>query len=368
MRILHTIDSLGIYGAETVLLNLATEQQRRGETPVLLSIGSPDVADKPIEIEARRRGIASVPLRMRGLNLAGGAEIMRVARTQNIDVIHSHGYRSNILLGLLPRRLRRIPVVTTLHGWTAKSAWSKLGLYRTIDQRLLSRLDGVAVVNEQMLRLPALMRLQPPAQAIANGVCMPAASAPIPTDALVAKIVALRARGLTLFGVVGRLSPEKNVRGLVEALRLLNDKNLGLVILGAGPELAAIQRAITEAGLTDRVLLGGYVANARDYLALLDVLVIPSLTEGLPMILLEAMAAKLPVVATRVGDIPAVLGELGVLVEPGDSRKLAAAIGATVGRLAQMRALAAQAADRVATRYSATAMADSYSLLYTRVS
>jgi glycosyltransferase involved in cell wall biosynthesis len=197
---------------------------------------------------------------------------------------------------------------------------------------------------------------------------MPTASAPIPTDALAAKIAALRARQLTLLGVVGRLSPEKNVRGLIEALHLLNDKNLGLVVLGAGPELPAIQRSIAEAGLTDRVLLGGYVANARDYLALLDVLVIPSLTEGLPMILLEAMAAKLPVISTRVGDIPAVLGELGVLVEPGDAKQLAAAIGATVDGLAHVRVLAAQAADRVATRYSATAMADGYSLLYTRVS
>jgi glycosyltransferase involved in cell wall biosynthesis len=368
MRILHVIDSLGIYGAETVLLNLATEQQRRGDRPVLLSISSPDVADKPIEIEARRRGIECVLLRMRGLNLAGGAEIMRIAHTRDVDVIHSHGYKSNILLGLLPRRSRRIPVVTTLHGWTAKSTWSKLGLYRMIDQRLLSRLDGVAVVNEQMLRLPALMRLRPAAQAIANGVSMPAASAPIPTDALAQKIAALRARNLTLLGVVGRLSPEKNVVGLVEALHILDNRNLGLVVLGAGPELPAIQRSIAEAELTDRVLLAGYVANARDYLALLDVLVIPSLTEGLPMILLEAMAAKLPVVSTRVGDIPAVLGELGVLVEPCDSRKLATAISATVDRLAEMRTLAAQAADRVATEYSATAMADRYSLLYTRVS
>jgi len=91
MRILHVIDSLGIYGAETVLLNLATEQRRRGDCPVLLSIGSPNVADKPLEIEARRRSIECVPLRMRGLNLAGGAEIMRIAHTQNVDVIHSHG-------------------------------------------------------------------------------------------------------------------------------------------------------------------------------------------------------------------------------------------------------------------------------------
>jgi len=365
MRILHVIDSMGIYGAETVLLTLAIEQLHRGDHPLLLSIGNPGAADKAIEVEARRHGIECLPLRMRdGLNLTGGAGIARIATAQNIDVVHSHGYKSNILLGLLPRRTRHVPVVTTLHGWTAKSAWSKLGLYRMLDQKLLSRHDGVAVVNEQMLRLAALARLRPPALAIANGVSMPATTT-IPNDGLAAKIAALRARQLKLLGVVGRLSPEKNVRAAVDAMRQLDARHdLGLVILGAGPELTEIERSIAESGLKDRVLLGGYVANARDYLALLDVLVIPSLTEGLPMILLEAMAVKLPVISTRVGDIPAVLGELGVLVDPGDSAQLAAAIGATVDRLPEIRVLAERAAERVATHFSAATMTDRYSQLY----
>jgi glycosyltransferase involved in cell wall biosynthesis len=370
VRILHTIDSLGIYGAETVLLNLATEQQRRGDTPVLLSIGSPAAQEKAIESEARRRGIECVTLRMRdGLNLAGGAQIARIAQAQRIDVIHSHGYKSNILLALLPRRSRPAPVVTTLHGWTARSAWSKLGVYRMLDQRLLSRLDAVVVVNEHMLRLPAIARLGRPAQAIANGITAAAAAPANEHDALTKKMAAFRARHPTLLGVVGRLSPEKNVSALIEALHQLsgNHAGVGLVVLGAGPELERLEDLIALRGLSERVLLGGYAANARDYLPLLDVLVIPSLTEGLPMILLEAMAARIPVISTSVGDIPTVLGELGALVAPGDVRALATAIDAAVDRLPERRVLADRAAERVATHYSASAMADRYSRIYRSV-
>jgi glycosyltransferase involved in cell wall biosynthesis len=369
VRILHTIDSQGIYGAETVLLNLATEQIRRGEHPVLLSIGGLAATEKPIEIEARRRGIECIPLRMRdGLNFNGAREIARVAREKSIDVIHSHGYKSNILLGLLPRRAR-VATVTTLHGWTARSPWSKLGLYRLLDQLLLRRLDAVVVVDEQMLRLSALARLARPALAIANGIPSQLAPAGVREDALTNKISGLRSSHPTLLGVVGRLSPEKNVSCLVEALQQLaaSHAGLGLVILGDGPERERIEQSVAASKLAGRVLFGGYVANARDYLPLLDVLVIPSLTEGLPMILLEAMAARVPVIATRVGDIPAVLGALGVLVAPGDVKALAAAIATTVDNLPAHRALAGQAADRVATHYSASAMADRYSQVYRSV-
>jgi glycosyltransferase involved in cell wall biosynthesis len=339
---------------------------------VLLSIGHGAAGEKAIEIEARRRGLDCVPLRMRdGPNLAGARQIAEIAAARNIDVIHSHGYKSNILLALLPRRVRRVPVVTTLHGWTAKRALSKLGLYRSIDQLLLPRLDAVVVVNERMKDLPALKRLRRGVHAIPNGVTSASGEAPAANarDAIAEKIAALRTKHATILAVVGRLSPEKNVGGLLEAMHALSSSRpeAALLVLGAGPEFEAIQRRIVQLGLTDRVVLGGYVANARDYLPLIDVIVIPSLTEGLPMILLEAMSARVPVISTRVGDIPAVLADFGVLVEPGDSRALADAIGRTLDRMPEARALAARAAERVETHYSAAAMAGRYADVYRSV-
>ena len=368
MRVLHAIDSAGIYGAEAVLLSLASEQRLRGGHPMLLSMGSPGTAEKPIESEARRRGIECVTLRMRGaFDLAGALRLVRIAREQRADVIHSHGYKGNILLGLLPRRRRGAPVITTLHGWTAKRAWSKLGVYRLFDQYLLPRLDGVVIVNDQMRQLPALARLRRPPVTIPNGVA--AANPANSHDSPLARSIAeLRTRCPVLLGVVGRLSPEKNVVELIEALHACTAApHAGLVILGGGPERPAVENAIARLGLGQRVLLGGYVANARDYLASLDVLVIPSLTEGLPMILLEAMAASLPVIATRVGDIPAVLGDLGLLVPPADRTALTDAIAIVAQDLPRFRQLGARAAERVARDYSAAAMADRYAAVYESV-
>jgi glycosyltransferase involved in cell wall biosynthesis len=368
MRILHVIDSSGIYGAETVLLNLATEQRARGDAPLLLSLGGQNVAEKAIETEARRLGIRCLPLRMRdGLNLAAGREILRIAEDCRADIIHSHGYKGNILLGLQRRATRGVPVVTTLHGWTATSTWSKLGLYRALDQRMLSRLDGVVLVNDAMRRLPVLARLRPPPVTIANGVT--SANPGAKTDAaLMDSIAALRARSSVLFGVVGRLSPEKNVAELVEALHACTEApRAGLVILGTGPERDAVAGTIARLKLGDRVLPGGYVANARDYLPAFDALVIPSLTEGLPMVLLEAMAASLPVIATRVGEIPTVLGDLGLLVPPADRSALTAALATLANNLPRFSELGARAAERVAREYGAAAMAGRYAEVYRTV-
>src|SRR5437868_295503 len=282
MRILHTIDSSGIYGAETVLLNLAGEQQQRGHTPIILSIGNPSSAEKPLEDEAARRALQCIRHRMRdGLNLAGARQLLEIAGQQSVDVIHSHGYKSNILLGALPRSMRRQPLVTTLHGWTAKRTFSKLGLYRFLDQRLLPRLDAIVVVDEQMKHAPAIRALDPrKVHAIPNGIKIESASGLIYAvgDPLAREILQFKKTNSILIGAVGRLSPEKNFAALVAALQRSRSANVGAVILGDGPEAASLQQQVAASGLSKRVLLGGFARDARKYLRLFDLLVIPSLT------------------------------------------------------------------------------------------
>jgi len=367
MRIVHVIDSGGLYGAEAVLLTLASEQIRRGDAPVILSVGDAGAGEKALETEAQRRKIECETLRMHdGLNFALARRVVAAAEAQGADIIHSHGYKGNILLGLLPRAERPTPVVTTLHGWTAKRTFSKLGLYRFLDQWVLSRLDGVVIVNEEMRRVRAVARLAMPAVTVSNGV-LPTKGIEL-DQSLAGPLAAMRARCTVIFGVIGRLSPEKNVVGLIEALATLGpDKNIGLAVLGAGSEHRAIEQTIARYGLSTRVLLAGYVANARAALPLMDALVIPSFTEGLPMILLESMSAGVPVIATRVGDIPNVLLDSGVLVPPDDVAALAGALSQVAGDLPRYRGLAALAVERIARDYGAATMAEKYSAVYAAV-
>lgn len=355
MRILHTIDSAGLYGAERVLLTLATEQKRRGDAPTILSIGNLSSPPKAIEIEAAQLGIECIALRMNdGLNLRGARDILRAATERDTDVIHSHGYKTNILLALVPRRTREVAVVTTLHGWTAKKAFSKLGLYRFLDRRLLPRLD--AIVSVSPIAIPGNT-----ITVIPNGIC--AGRETVPDDAIAASLRELKARTTALVGAVGRLSPEKNFGALFDALKALPE-GIGAAILGDGPEAAALQARIQDEDLASRVLMPGYVRDAARYLPLFDVLTIPSLTEGLPMILLEAMSAALPVVATKVGDIPGTLADAGALVEPGDAADLAAAISLVAADLPGYRERAVAGARRVQAEYGASQMASRYDAVY----
>ena len=368
MRILHTIDSIGLYGAESVLLTLALEQQRRGHTPIILSIGNRSAKEKPIENEARVLGIPCIPYRMRdGLNLLGGLRLLGIAERERADVVHSHGYKTNILLGLLPRRARRQPIVTTLHGWTAKRSVSKLGLYRLLDQSVLHRLDAIVVVNDSLKQLECIRRLDAhKVHLIPNGIAVASAPRQVRDDPFARGVYALKASSDFVIVAVGRLSPEKNFGALIEAMRTVVDARprVRAVIVGAGPAAESLERMVSDHALSENVCFGGYVKHAHLYFGLFDLLVIPSLTEGLPVTLLEAMAADLPVVATAVGDIPKTLGDLGVLVPPGDAAAIAAGILSVIGEYASYRGKASGGSARVRAHYSSKSAADRYDAVY----
>lgn len=367
VKVLHVIDSGGMYGAEAMLLALTAEQKQMGLTPAILSIGTIGEAEKPIETEARARGISIQPLRMRkGLNLVGAFEIVRAARAGNFDILHSHGYKGNILLGLLPRRIRRLPVVATLHGWTGRPGWSRMAIYQWVDQYVLSRLDGIVVVNSAMLQIPSLRpgRIAN-LHVIDNGICIDRGGSPATT--IDPGIAAFCKEGF-IVGAVGRLAAEKGFDVLVEALVFLCGKypDIRAVILGEGPDRALLEQQIKEAGLDGRIRLPGYCRNAADYMSCFDVVALSSRTEGLPMTLLEAMAAGVPVVATGVGGVSDVLGggEYGAVVEPNSTTALENALERVHQAPELAMDKATRAEQRVRDKYSSLAMAVAYSRVY----
>ena len=106
LKVLHLIDSEGLYGAENMLLALVQEQIKSGMEPLILSAGTPEIAEKALEIEARKRGLPVLKFRMKpGMNLIKACQILRIAKRHGINIMHSHGYKFNILLGLMPSPL-----------------------------------------------------------------------------------------------------------------------------------------------------------------------------------------------------------------------------------------------------------------------
>lgn len=365
MKILHVIDSGGLYGAESMLLTLTEEQRQLGHDPVILSIGTPNESEKPLESEAIRRGLSVCPWRMRaGLNLIGGYRILRYAQDGGFDVLHSHGYKGNILLGIFPYRFRQLPLVSTLHGWTSLEASSRMAIYQWLDCRMLRRSNAVVLVsplmkNDARIKICRIANIQ----TICNGISIQEGRI-ADVDLTIKKFCD---EGF-IVGTVGRLSPEKGIDVLIDAMAVLSVRHpdMKAVLLGEGPSRAALEKKISDAGLTDKILLPGFRRDAKNYMRYFDVFVLPSLTEGLPIVLLEAMASRVPVVAASVGGVPEVIGrsEYGLLVEPNDSTGLVNAVDKVYTGEIPVYDLVNRAYQRLHEHYSSKQMAVSYLALY----
>ncbi|HQI75022.1 MAG TPA: glycosyltransferase [Candidatus Latescibacteria bacterium] len=367
MKIVHVIDSEGMYGAEAVVLNLMDAQQAMGHRPSLLSLGGIGVAEKGIEIEASKRGLAVCVLRFHnGLNIKGAFRILEQVEDLGAEVIHSHGYKSDILLGIVPRNYRRVPVLSTLHGATSTSICSKMWLYEKAQTLMLTRLDKIVAVSAriQELRLLKLFGVKP--VLINNGIPL----LDFESDGLRCELAQSsdyfkRERRILS---IGRLSPEKGFDVLIESIGVVTSRGMSvsLVVIGNGSAATSLKRIAEKAKVADRIHLIGYKERAYRFIPDFDLFVLPSFSEGSPITLLEAMQAGVPIVATRVGEIPRVLGygRLGRLVAPGDPVVLADALMEVLGNIGEARIRAAQAKETVIREYNASMTAQRYVALY----
>jgi len=368
MKILHVIDSLGIYGAEVVVLNLADEQRKMKHYPVISSIGNLGVKEKPLEIEAKKRGLDVRIFRMRdGPNIIGGYNILRFAQDNKFTIIHNHGYKGDILLGFIPRALRSIPVISTLHGWTSTELFTKMWLYAYLHTLSLCFVDAVVLVNKSMMTNRWLKRLKDQdLYYVRNGIMRYEKSAVNPDES----IIRFCSNAYTVISC-GRLSKEKGYEDLICSLdqAIKKGANVNLLILGEGPERKNLENRIALLKLQERVYLPGYRDNVQDYLPYGNLFVLSSISEGLPITLLEAMQMGIPVVATSVGGVPDVLNhqENGILVQARDVEGLCNAMVSLYKDPNLGQNMAERAQDLVCREFSSEKMAQDYMSIYNEV-
>jgi glycosyltransferase involved in cell wall biosynthesis len=367
MKILHVIDSEGMYGAEAVLLNLMVCQQDKGLSPVLLSLGDTTAGPKSIESEAKRRHLEVQTCRFRnGLNVRGAFRILDCARHSQSEIIHSHGYKGNILLGMIPRSLRKIPVLTTLHGWTATRLLSKIWVYGWVDAFSIRRLERAVAVSSTMLQHPHLKWLGIRPELIHNGI--PVLN--FEPDGFERDFPDISTRIKNRFRIVsiGRLSSEKGYDILIRSLGELISQGIDavLVLMGEGSEKEKLTLLAKKQNLWDRVYFTGYIDRAYRYLPFFDLFTLSSYTEGMPITLLEAMQSNVPIVATHVGDVPEVLagGESGYLLPPGDTETLAETIKRVYESREEAKRKGLLAKERALNYYNVERMAEKYFEVY----
>lgn len=364
MNVLHLIDSGGLYGAEKMLLTLVEEQIKQGLKPVILSVGELGINDKPVESEARKLGLRVVPWRMKsGVNLLQALAILKWAERERIDILHSHGYKFNILMGVLPRAIRKLPLVSTLHGYVNAPYWSKMWLYEVVDQFLLQRVDRVCFVSEHMKKLSVLSRLEPSKVHVVENGLPSESTAPTHLPDLLSG-----SKDTFRILTVGRLSPEKNMASLIRVLasKELADKEIALFIVGEGRLLTELEQQVEHLKLGHKVFFMGYRKDVPTLMRQANLLAMPSLTEGLPLTVLEAMRCALPVLASAVGGIPQVLdqGEAGLLVPPRSDAALVKQLKRVVDGEIDLDRLAKRAQRRFESFYTAEVMAKKYTAIY----
>jgi glycosyltransferase involved in cell wall biosynthesis len=366
-KVLHLIDSGGLYGAEKMLLTLVTEQLKQGLEPMILSAGLPGEVEKALDKEARALDLPVIQWPMKaGLNFREGLQIARWAEKEHFGLLHSHGYKFDILLGLMPKRLRRLPMVATTHGYTHKKLFSKMGLYSIIDRLALFFVEMAVVVspNQRVLKLGPFRRSR---VVIENGI----ETEPSPHEAAAqeAAVQPAKEEGVFRICAVGRLSEEKGFDLLISAVAQLRNKGypIHLSIAGEGPERQQLEMQVQALNIKGSVDFSGYISDVAKLFSQSDLFVISSHTEGLPITLLEAMNANIPILATSVGAISAVLGEgeFGVLVEPGSVQSIEYGISQCMKRSSQEATVMAQNARReLLEKYSSRVMADKYTERY----
>ena len=361
IKVLHLIDSGGLYGAEKMLLALVRQQLIQGMDPLILSVGEPEVPTKEIESACYSEGLPILVRRMKpGLNLKEGEAILSWASDEGYNLIHSHGYKFNILFGLLPKKHKALRFVYTIHGYTANRVFSKLFLYKILDILLSFRADRVAVVSAK-LKHQLLSKRN--VSHIPNGI-------ELDRKKIESKLSPESVGGRFIVSV-GRLSREKAIDKAIEAFFCVSclHPDLNFVIVGDGPEKDRLIMLANDFGLWNRVFFEGYKSSTAPYIDAAELLFISSVTEGLPLTLLEAMSLKTTVVSTSVGEIPNVLeyGELGYLVEPNDVVSMVDGLTLAIDNPRVSLSKADRAYSKLKAEFTADKMAARYLEIYREV-
>lgn len=344
-------------GPETLLHVIAAEIDRDRCPPMLALVARPretlpgvlaDVAAAMPSVRLDWHGLAAAPLT--------AWRLAALLAERPGAVLHTNDMRAN-LLGWMVRRVRRVPWIAHVHGWLGTTHSGRHRLYEEIDRRLVPWADLVLVGSEAMaeeVRRAGAKRVG----IVTNGI---AAADPA---LYAAQGAAIRARvapgGGIVVGVLGRLHPGKGQALLIEAVARLraDGRDVTALVVGDGPAEAQYRETAARLGVAGHVHFPGLVPEVRSWLAAMDMLCIPSLKDSMPMTAMEAMSIAVPVIASRVGELPVAIehGVSGLIVEVGSVDSLAAAIARLADAPEERARFGAAGRERLIARYSPAAM------------
>ncbi|MEX2645733.1 MAG: glycosyltransferase family 4 protein [Gaiellaceae bacterium] len=371
MRIVHAIARLNVGGAALQVLELAAGQARRGHE-VLVLHGRIPPGEESMAYVADERGVPTryVDSLRRELSpfrdLAALLAVRAVLRERRPDVLHTHAAKAGAIgrLAALAAGSARPPVrVHTFHGHVLRGYFgARRERAFTLVERALARTTSALVAVSPEVR----------DDLVALGVASVERFTVVPYgfDFPAPSRNTERQDGFVV-GYAGRLTAIKRPLDLVRVLRRVVDRgtDASLLVVGDGEEREAVERAAAELGVGDRCVFAGYQRDMAEWYGRFDAFCLTSANEGTPVAAIEALAAGVPVVATRVGGTPAVVddGETGFLAEPGDVDALAEHVVRLARDLELRERMGRTGAERMRARYGIERMVDEVQALYERL-
>lgn len=387
IRVMHIISNLDIGGAQEVVRTLTAYLAEAGCSPVVCSFRDGPLRHEierlgiPVEIvPGRRASILALPLFI--------ADMWRIRRAlidlvnkHRIQVIQTHLLQVLDFLVLTLRSNHRLSVFWTIHNYNfalradqlPRHRWllrPKRSAYRLLYRAAARRVDGFVAVSDQVATaiLNTIGPIGDKITIICNGVDVQRYTHAGDHDG-VRRALDL-AENARLITTVGTLKEQKGHRFLIDAARsiIARHPDVHLLFVGDGERRADLEAQTVAHGLDRHIHFAGNRSDVPNLLAASDMFVLPSLWEGLPMALIEAMASELPIVATDVSGTKQVIvaGKTGLIVPPGDAAQLKTAILDLLADPARARMMASAARRRVATLFSARKQAEEHIALYRR--
>lgn len=359
ISVAHVVLSLDSGGLERVVVDLARAGRERDHRVTVLCL---ERAGR-LAPEAERVGASVLCVdKPPGLRPELIGRLRTVFRSLRPDIVHTHQIGALLYAGLATLR----PVLHTQHGreilWSprrrmlARLAAARAARFVCVSHELAREVSAGKLVPDRKLRVVPNGTLSEPAAGPEEGAAV-RRSLGIPAEA-------------SVIGTVGRLDEIKRQDDLIRALGRLGAEVPAphLILVGDGPALEPLQSLAAALGLDRRIHFVGYQERPGRFLAAMDVFALPSRSEGMPLAVLEAWAAGLPVVATRVGGLPEMAGErAAILVEPGDVAALAESLAGLLADPSRAELLGLAGRERVVTLFGLDVMADAYRRQYSEV-
>lgn len=370
MKIAHLTASPFFGGPERQMLELARTFKDNGSgiEVQFLSFGENGNA-RPFLEKAEQAGFRSIMLENDMPHLIGAAaELHGIVSENGIELLLLHGHKARTV-GWYAGKKMRIPLIGVSRGWTTEN-W-KMKIYNRLDKWIHKRLDHIVCVS--LGQADKVLKSGVPKDRVSvihNSIRTERFSG-TPDTAFRKNLENMfREPPRFILGNAGRLSPEKGFDVLIEALSLLvkRDLSVGLVIFGEGFLLDSLRKRAENLGVSDSVVFAGFTDELDRFMPNFDVFVQSSHTEGLPNVLLEAMAGRTAVVATEVGGTAEVVedGKTGLLVPPADPGAIADSVQKILADPQRRTLMEKFGRERVGKYFTFEAQAEAYENLVRR--